>query len=327
MKRRALALVVAVVTMASGCASQAPVGSGRKDPAITTPLPISVRDPAPLTTTPTGPLPCNPFQSFRPRGLPAPGKPPAGSTMEKIVKNGKLRLGIGTGGNLLTFPNPNTGKMEGFEAEIAREIAFHIFGRRDDSTIQFRSLNAAERIPTILRGEVDMVMAAMTMTCERWKDISFSADYYTAGQKILVNRGSAIKSKADLGGKKVCASQSGTNIPVIQHLDPKPIAVGALNTGDCLLMLQQWQIDAVSTGDVILAGLAAQDPGTVILSDRLTTEPTGIGISKESEDLVRFVNAILEKLKADGTWTALQRKWLAPVILEANPPVPQYKPE
>jgi polar amino acid transport system substrate-binding protein len=320
MSRRTIA-ALAVLTLAGGCASVPPEIS-RPELSIFPPRPINVQDPAPATPVVTM---CD--MSYRPHGLPAPTQLPAGSPMAVIHDRGYLNVGIGTGGNLLTFQDPTTGKVLGFEAGIVQRIARAIFGDDDPGRIRYRTLNADERVPTIEREEVDMVLAAMTMTCERAEKIDFSANYYTAGQRILVNRDSEIKGSADLGGKKVCASNAGTNIPFIQSLPTRPIAVSARNTADCLLMLQQRQVDAILTGDVIMAGLAAQDPGSKMLDERLSSEPTGVGISKKARELTRFVNAILEQLKSDGTWAKLQGDWLAPVLGPASPPDARYLPE
>ena len=74
---------------------------------------------------------------------------------------------------------------------------------------------------------------------------------------------------------------------------------------DCLVMLQQGQVDAISTDDVVLAGLAAQDPTVEVVGASLGVEPYGIGIMKENSDLVRFVNGVLEEVRLDGTWERL----------------------
>jgi polar amino acid transport system substrate-binding protein len=277
---------------------------------------------------------CNPRASFRPQA--AYGVIPPGSTMAKIRDRGRLIIGIGPSAYLLSFRDPHDqGKVHGFEADIAREIALALFGDSNENRIHFRALNTADRIPAIRganeRGEpvekVDMVLAAMTMTCERWTQVSFSAEYYSAGQRVLVPRGSGIKGMADLGGKKVCASATSTNLRSIEQAASRPVPVGAANTSDCLLLLQQGQVDAVSTGDVILAGLAAQDPSMEIAEEgRFTEEPTGIAMAHEAQDLVRFVNAVLERLVQNGRWAKLQADWLAPRIGAAAPPAPQYQP-
>lgn len=282
--------------------------------------------------------PFRPEQSFQPQGpLPQPGQMPAGSTMAAI-QGRKLIVGTGTNAHLLSYRDPRDGQVRGFEAAIAEEIAFAIFGgdrAKIADRIQYRALNLVDRIPALVgkndRGErvetVDIVLAGMTMTCERWKDAAFSAEYYSARQRLLVNHNSGVESIDDLGGKKVCASTASVNLRPIAEAGSNPVPVGAANTSDCLVLLQQGQIDAVSTGDIILAGLAAQDPATRIVGPSLGADPTGIAISPDTPDLVRFVNGVLEKLIADGTWERLQQTWLAEHIGAAEPPVLQYRPE
>jgi polar amino acid transport system substrate-binding protein len=324
-----LTAIVAVLALLGGCGAQ-PVGVTARTVPEATVQPSGVQIPASIPEE--VPANCNPKASLRPQGPYGVIQP--GSTMARIRDRKRLVVGVGSNAYRLSHRNPHTGRIEGFEAELVREIALAIFGDADESRIQFRALNTADRIVAV-RGvddkgkpveQVDMVLAAMTMTCERWEKVAFSAEYFSAAQQILVPRGSDARSMSDLGGKKVCASSTSTNLRVIEKAESRPIPVAAANTSDCLLLLQQGQIDAVSTGDVILAGLAAQDPSMEIRGPRFTDEPTGIAISHESKDLVRFVNAVLERLIQSGRWKQLQTNWL-PQIKDAVPPVPQYQAE
>jgi Bacterial extracellular solute-binding proteins, family 3 len=61
---------------------------------------------------------------------------------------------------------------------------------------------------------------------------------------------------------------------------------------------------AISTDNSVLAGLAAQDPETKLVGPLFTVEQHGVAISKSAPDLVRFVNAVLEQMRTDGTWTS-----------------------
>ena len=70
-------------------------------------------------------------------------------------------------------------------------------------------------------------------------------------------------------------------------------------------MLQQGQVDAISTDDAVLKGLAKQDPTVDVVGDSIAKEPYGIGVNKDHPDLVRFVNGVLEKIRDDGTWQRL----------------------
>jgi polar amino acid transport system substrate-binding protein len=91
-------------------------------------------------------------------------------------------------------------------------------------------------------------------------------------------------------------------------------------------MLQQGQVDAMSTDDTILAGMVAQDPNVKMVGPRFTEEPYGIGIPKGNEDMVRFVNGVLEQSVASGAWARSYSQWLGRTG-ESRPaaPTPKYK--
>ncbi|MEJ2856022.1 MULTISPECIES: glutamate ABC transporter substrate-binding protein [unclassified Saccharothrix] len=322
-------MALVVLLAVAGCAAPVTV-TPRAQLSVPAPAPTGVSDPAQVPGERRDD--CRPELSFRPDGpLPPPGQPPAGSSMADIARR-KLVVGVGTNAFLLGYRDPRDGQMHGFEAAIVEEIAFAIFGgdrARVAEHVQYRSLNADQREAALVKEEnaVDMVLAGMTMTCERWEKVAFSAEYYSSRQRVLVHRKSGVNSIDDLGGKKVCASNSSTNLRPIALAKSNPVPVGAANTGDCLLLLQQGQVDAVSTGDIILAGLAAQDPSTHIVGPSLRSDPTGIAMAPNRVDLVRFVNAVLERMVADGTWTRLQGRWLSEHIGAAEPPTPRYRTE
>ncbi|HEV8566172.1 MAG TPA: transporter substrate-binding domain-containing protein, partial [Actinoplanes sp.] len=145
---------------------------------------------------------CQPRKSLRPTGaLPAPGRMPAGSYMEKIQKRGRLILGTSQDTLLFSSRNAFTGKVEGFDVDMGRQIAQAIFG--DPNKIQIKVIAYDQRVPLAASGAVDLVADTMTMNCARWKDVNFSTVYYDAGQKVLVSSDSTAKSIDDLGGKKV----------------------------------------------------------------------------------------------------------------------------
>jgi hypothetical protein len=83
-----------------------------------------------------------------------------------------------------------------------------------------------------------------------------------------------------------------------------PMAVAVPYWTDCLVLLQQGDVAAISTDDSILAGLAAQDPWTKIVGPRFSSEPYGLAISQQHPDFVRFVNAVLQQLRTNGHWAA-----------------------
>ncbi|WP_028851804.1 glutamate ABC transporter substrate-binding protein [Thermocrispum municipale] len=260
----------------------------------------------------------DPTVSLKPQGTAIP----PGSTMDKIRKRKKLVVGVDQNTFLFGFRNPTTGQLEGFDIDIAKAIAVKLLGH--PSAAQFRAITSQQRIDALKNGKVDIVVRTMTINCERRKDIEFSSVYYVAGQRVLVKKTSDYDSLKDLGGKRVCATSGSTSLRNIAQSPAKPIPVAVDNWSDCLVMMQQGQVEAISTDDTILAGMAQQDPTLKVVGERFTEEPYGIGIPKENKDMVRYVNAVLDEIRG-GEWQKSYNKWLKPVLGSDSPPKPKYR--
>jgi len=133
---------------------------------------------------------------------------------------------------------------------------------------------------------------------------------------------SAAKGLSALSGQKVCTTIGSTSLPIIRAM-PDLIAVTRRYSVDCLVLLQQGEVAAISTDDSILAGLAAQDPYTKIVGPPLADEPYGLAISKQHPDFVRFVNAVLARLRANGQWAASYKHWVGGRV--PAPPPARYR--
>jgi len=319
MNNRVLAVLLAGVLALTACTTDSgvPVGEGG------TPAVPSPEGAAEVTTPPEEPPAetCDPTASLRPQGaLPAPEALPAGSTMAAIRARGTLIVGINQNTYNFGYRDPFTGQIAGFEVEMAKRLTLAIFGTAD--ALQLRVLTSAQRIPALENKEVDLVISTMTINCERREQIEFSSVYYEAIQQVLVKKGSGYTGLDSLGGEKVCAADGSTSLDRIAAAPSRPIAVQVPNWTDCLVMLQQNQVEAVSTDDTILAGFTAQDPFTEIVGEALGAEPYGIGVNKEQTDLVRFVNAVLEQMRADGSWGQLYGTWVADLLDRQVPPPP-----
>ena len=169
------------------------------------------------------------------------------------------------------------------------------------------------------------MVRTFSITCERKQNIDFSTTYFYANQRILARKGSGIDSAADLSGKRVCSVSGTTSLKRVFDLNPRPTLIGVTSWTDCLLMMQQGQVDAISTDDVVLKGLARQDPNVDVVGDSLGIEPYGVGVKKGNDDLVRFVNGALEDIRADGTWERLYDTWLRSLGPSPGPPTARYQ--
>lgn len=261
---------------------------------------------------------CDPTASLRPTGPPVVSP---GSYMAKIRARGYLIAGVDQSTFHFGYLNPLDGKIEGFDIDMVHAIASAIFG--NPNKVVFKAISDDQRIPDVQSGAVDIVAHTMTITCDRLQQVDFSTVYFEAAQRVLVQTDSPAKSLAGLGGKKVCATTGSTSIENIKAAPSHPIPVQVPYWTDCLVKLQQGQVAAISTDDSILAGLAAQDPWTKIIGPRFSKEPYGLAISKKNGDFVRFVNAVLQKLRTDGQWAASYALWVGTPV--PAPPAAHYE--
>jgi polar amino acid transport system substrate-binding protein len=306
------------LTLAACGAAPAPAASVA--PAVL-PLPSGVQDPAHPPPFAAADDSCHPLASLRPpASMPAPGAMPAGSTMAAIVQRGILRVGVDQNTYLFGYRDPATGTIDGFDIDMARQVARALFG---SEKIQLVAITAAQRIPYVTSGQVDLVVDTMTINCARWKQVNFSTQYYDAKQDVLVGAQSKARTVTDLAGQKVCAAAGSTSIQKIAAYRPALVPVSVNDWTDCLVLLQQGAVAAISTDDTILAGLAAQDPSTRLLGADLGAEPYGMATAPTASDFTRFVNGVLEQLRASGAWTRIHQKWN--LAGSATPPVAQYR--
>ena len=242
----------------------------------------------------------------------------------KIKKRGRLVAGVSADTYLLGSRNPFTGEIEGFDIDMVREVAEAIFG--NENSYQLKVITAAQRIPALEKGEVDIVARNMTINCDRWKQIAFSSEYYRSGQKILVRKGSKANSISDLAGQKVCAPIGTSSMDNLIKAAPKAVPVGADTHTGCLVLFQQGEVAAITGDDTVLAGLAAQDPYAVVPNQQaFTSEPYGLGFNEKDVDFVRFVNARLDQMRTNGEWKTLYDRWLRDSLGAApDPPKPVY---
>jgi polar amino acid transport system substrate-binding protein len=244
--------------------------------------------------------------------------------MAKIRERGRLIAGVSADTYLLGSRNPLNGRIEGFDIDMVKAVTKAIFG--DETKYQLKVITAAQRIPALQKGDVDLVARNMTITCDRWTQIAFSSEYYRSGQKILVRKGSKATKLADLKSQKVCAPKGTSSMDNLIKLAPQAIPVGADSHTGCLVLFQQGEVAAITGDDTVLAGLVAQDPYAIVPEQQaFTQEPYGLGINSKNVDFVRFVNAKLAEMRSDGEWKAIYQRWLAGALGPApSPPEAVY---
>lgn len=242
-------------------------------------------------------------------GSPAGGSPTpliveGVSTPQSIKDKGKLTCGVKFDVVGFGFRNPTNGQIEGFDADICREIAKEL-----GVEAELIEAVSANRIPFLNERRVDLVISTFTINDERKTQIDFSRPYYIAGQSILAKiDNTEINSVEDLNGKNVCSATGSTSEANVREKAPQANLVLFATYTEAGQALDDGRCDAVSTDDVILFGLIDAYPDTELKGEPFTTEEYGIGMKKGSTELKTIVDDVLAAMDEDGRFAQLWDK-------------------
>ncbi|WP_294181586.1 glutamate ABC transporter substrate-binding protein [uncultured Schumannella sp.] len=242
----------------------------------------------------------------------------AGTTMAALNEAGTITIGTKFDQPLFGLQGLD-GNPEGFDVEIGKIIASEL-GISEDN-IEWVETVSANREPFIENGTVDIVVATYTINDTRKEVISFAGPYYLAGQDILVLAGNpeGITGPEDLEGKDVCSVAGSTSEANIMEYGVNLITTDTYS--NCLEPLRNGNVIAVTTDNVILAGLADQNPGEFeVVNNPFTSEPYGIGLMKDDDVFRSFINDVLEESYADGRWADAWNSTAGTVLDLPEPP-------
>ncbi|AUJ59652.1 transporter substrate-binding domain-containing protein [Bacillus velezensis] len=230
-------------------------------------------------------------------------------TLASIKDRDKIIFGVKTDTRLFGLKNPSSGDIEGFDIDISKQLAKDILG--DEKKAEFKEVTSKTRIPMLQNGDIDAITATMTITDERKKEVDFSDVYFEAGQSLLVKKGSSIKSTEDLGkGSKVLAVKGSTSSQNIRKKAPDASVLEFENYAEAFTALKAGQGDALTTDNAILYGMADENKQYQLTGETFTDEPYGIAVKKGQSGLVKEINASLKKMKADGRYEKIYKKWI-----------------
>ena len=238
-----------------------------------------------------------------------------GTTMARLQEEGEITIGVKFDVPPFGFVNPQTDETEGFDVDLGRRIA-------EELGVEANFIEAVSdnRIPFLQDGTADLILSTMTITAERDEEIDFSEPYYVARGRILVPQDSDIAGVEDLAGNTVCTALGSTYEDTLREEAPEAELRLVDSYSECLELIQNGAVDAISTDDVILTGMIIQDDSLQLVGDQLTTEPYGAGIRDGDTEFQEFVSQVVSDWKQDGGWAEAYEKWVGQYTDEEQEP-------
>lgn len=243
---------------------------------------------------------------------------PADTTMGRIQERGQIRIGVKYDVPPFGFRNPENNEIEGFDVDLGLFVAEKLGVEAD--LVEAISDN---RIPFIQDGTVDLVLSTMTINEERAQEIGFTDPYFIARGRVLVPEDSDIAGVEDLAGRRVCTALGSTYEATLKEQAPESELRLVDAYSECLELLQNGAVDAISTDDVILTGMIIQDDTLKLVGDELTVEPYGGGFKKDDTEFADFLDGVIEEWKSSGAWQESYDRWLGQYTGEEQSPPDQ----
>lgn len=214
---------------------------------------------------------------------------------------GKIRIGIKFDQPGLGFKK--SGTYVGFDVDVAKYVAKKL-GYSEDEII-WKEAPSKQREAMLQNGDVDMILASYSITDERKKAVSFAGPYFVAGQDLLVRKDDeSIKGPEDLNGKRLCSVTGSTSAATVKKKFASEVQLMEQpGYAECATALFSGIVDAVTTDDIILAGLASASRGKLkVVGKPFTQEYYGVGIKKGDTKLATQINNAIAQMIQDGAW-------------------------
>lgn len=214
---------------------------------------------------------------------------------------------VGSNMAFAPFEFIENGKPAGFDMELIVAIM-----KTQGAEVKLNNLPFDGLIPALQAGSIDIAMSGMTITEERKKRIYFSEPYYNNGLVVMIRKDQNNKFQKidDIKGAKLCAQIGTTGAITAKQLSGKNIKL--FNNGaEAFLELNNKGCDAVIHDKPVVEYYIAQrgSKNFVVLPGQLNSEQTGIAIAKGNDKLLKMVNDGLAKVKANGEYDRLYKKW------------------
>ncbi|KUJ30334.1 adhesin [Christensenella hongkongensis] len=220
-----------------------------------------------------------------------------------------FRVGVKIDVPRFGYQSPETGQIEGFEVDVAKELAKEITGSEDN--LRLTGVNVTTRGAMLDNGSLDAALSTFTITDSRKKSYHFSQPYYTDHIGVLVKKDSGIKSFKDLDGKTIGVAQSATTKEKLQAAADEEGITLKFNEyatyPEIKIALVAGRIDAFSVDESILAGYV--DSTTELLDEQFSPQEYGVASALGNDELAAEIDRVIGEMNADGRMAALQQKW------------------
>lgn len=193
--------------------------------------------------------------------------------------------------------------------EIAREVGKEL-------AVEYRAVTPENRFELVTSGAIDLECGSSTNTAERRKIVTFSPTTFVTGTKLLVRRGSGIRSLRDLDGKTIVLTRGTVHETAVPKLvERQKLAVKFVFGADhneSFQILAAGKADAFANDDVQLYGMLAETRSGSdfrVVGDFLTYADYALTMRKDDPEFAEVVERAFHNLAGSREIVAIYERW------------------
>ena len=234
--------------------------------------------------------------------------------LQDIESHGTVKIGM-----LVDFPPyglmNEQNKPDGYDADVAKLLAENLGVK-----LQLVPVTGPNRIPYLLSGQVDLLVASLGITPERAKSVQFSEPY--AAITIAVYGKDDVKAAKpeDLAGKTIAVARASTQDTAVSKAAPASATIRRFDSDAAALQaLISGQVPLIGCSNVCYVTIQKLAPGKYTKKFELSSQVQGIAVKPGEAKLLARINQFIDKVKANGELDKINQKWLGeplPAVLK-----------
>lgn len=225
-----------------------------------------------------------------------------GSKEEKVIV-------VGTAPNFVPFEYMDGDEIVGFDMDLLDEVS-------KETGLKFKvvGMDFSGLLPALQTKKIDMIVAGMSITEDRKKNVNFTHPYFNVSQVIMVGEGSkGIKKESDIAGGKIGIVMGTTSDTIAEELSKKLDGVETIKYNklhEAVLSLQAEKIDMIILDYQQAKKTIENNNGLKLAAHTLKSEEYAMAMGKDEGELLAKINKALDKIIKSEKYDELTKKYI-----------------
>ena len=238
-------------------------------------------------------------------------------TLQQIKKSGKIRIGYRVSEPPMSFLDQDE-KPAGYSIDICKSIVTEVENKLGtDIKVNYVAVSAKERFEALAENKIDILCGSTTKTLARSELVDFTQLTFVTGASLMTLKDNKAFDSAGFDGKKIGVVKATTTAASLKKLiqdtatDAKMVLLNSAKEG--IEALRKKKIDAFSSDQIVLIGLALKEPDPLnftVRSEVFSFEPFALAVRRNDADFRLVADRVISQLYRSRKILEIYDKWI-----------------